>query len=107
MEIASVATLLVAILSKGWYFSRKVDKTAADLRGDLRDTRDELVGRIDKTAADLRKELRDTRVELRGEVRDVGDKVDHVEKRAGRYEQRMSYVEGKMGFPRGAADLGF
>ena len=96
MEIASTITLFATILAVGWYLSRRMDKTAAELRGEIRDVREKLVERMDKTAADLRgeirdvraelqKELRDTRAEIRGEVRDVGDKVERVEKQVNHY----------------------
>ena len=179
MEITALVAIFTAILALGWRLTHKMDKTAADLRGEMRSNhteltnrldkqadrietvRTELTGRIDRTETRLsgeiqtvrteltdtrteltgrietvRTELTDTRTELTGrietvrteltdrietvrteltgridksearlggEIREVGNKVELLEKRVGHYEQRISYAEGELNLGFGAS----
>ena len=131
MEITALVAIFTAILALGWRLTHKMDKTAADLRGEMRivrteltDTRTELTGRIetvrteltdriDRTETRLSGEIQTVRTELTGridksetrlggEIQEVGNKVELLEKRVGHYEQRISYAEGNLNMKFGA-----
>ena len=91
MEITAVVALFTLLIGMGWRLERKIDKTAADHRADLKATRTELADQIDKTEA-----------RLRGEIRAVANKVETLENRVGHYEQRISYAEAKLNLELGA-----
>ena len=100
MENAVIVAMFTVLVGLSWRLERKIDKASADHRTELRTTRTELTDRIDKTETRLRGEIDKTETRLRGEIRVVGENVEILEKRIGHYEQRISYVEGKL-------DLGF
>ena len=80
----------------------RIDATRDELTGRIDATRDELTERIDASEDRLLVEIRTNRKELREEIQIVGDNVKGLDNRVGHYEQRVSYVEGRMELGHGA-----
>ena len=78
ITVAMFTALFTALLGLGWRLERKMDKTAADLRGEMRSNHTELTNRLDKQAdrietvrTELTERIDKTEVRLRGEIRTV------------------------------------
>lgn len=98
MELTAAITLGVFIVGFSWRVLSKIDKSAAETRGELRE---EIQTNREELREELLGEIQINRKELREEIQIVGDNVKGLDNRVGHYEQRVSY-EGRMELGHGA-----
>ena len=136
ITVAMFTALFTALLGLGWRLERKIDKTAADLRGEMRSNHTELTNRLDKQAdrietvrtelteridktevrlrgeiQTVRTELTDTRTELTGRIDKtetrLSGEIREVENKVDLLEKRVGHYEQRISFAEGNLNMKF